>query len=440
MTERWTAPEDLSMKSMTLESMPWIDADAHFTEPPDAWSARVSASQRAQVPTQRLLASGETKWFLNDEPFSGIGGNIIRKGGEKVRGIQMLPTWDEVDPASYSVQHRLELMDEQGVLAQVIYPNGIGFASNHIFSIEDLDQRALVLRVYNDYMVDLQRESGGRLLPQAMLPVWDMDFTAREMTRLLDAGITGFTLSDRPEMLGLPELHDEYYSPMWDTFNESGAVVNFHIAAGQTKEEMEHMRDNEGELIASKLPADKARLDRSEKPSGPAISGLAPPAWGWHGKQRSIPVVGPFMFLSNCRIICNLVLSDLFDRYPRLNVVSAESGIGWVPFVLETMEYYFDEFITDPAERSRTLRRPTEYFRDHISVTFWFEQFGPARAIEFIGAGNVMCESDFPHPAGLYPDPRAQLIKRLQDLDVATIRRVMYENAAELYRVSVPAR
>ena len=56
------------------------------------------------------------------------------------------------------------------------------------------------------------------------------------------------------------------------------------------------------------------------------------------------------MYMSNVRIIVNLCMSDLFDRYPNLKVVSAESGIGWIPFILEAMEFQLDEMVTDPDE------------------------------------------------------------------------------------------
>jgi hypothetical protein len=129
------------------------------------------------------------------------------------------------------VPDRLRLLDELGIYAQIIYPNGIGFSSNHVFAIKDEQQRRTVLQVYNDFLVDLQAESGGRLLPQALLPIWDMNFAIREMTRLLDQGIRGFTLSDKPELLGLPELPQPYFAPLWELFNESGAAANFHIGA-----------------------------------------------------------------------------------------------------------------------------------------------------------------------------------------------------------------
>ena len=64
----------------------------------------------------------------------------------------------------------------------------------------------------------------------------------------------------------------------------------------------------------------------------------------------------------------------MFDRYPKLKIVSAESGIGWIPFVLEALEFQFDEMVTEADELSHSKRRPSEYFRDHISVMFWFEK------------------------------------------------------------------
>ena len=151
-------------------------------------------------------------------------------------------------------------MDDQGVEAAILFPNGIGFASNHVFAIDDEAQRTAVLQTYNDFYLDLQHESDDRLLGQGLLPIWDMDLTVKEMTRLLDAGMRGFTLSDKPEMLGLPELHEPYFEPMWDLFNESGAVPSFHIGSGARKEEMEALRamrnQPKAQYAAGGAPAD----------------------------------------------------------------------------------------------------------------------------------------------------------------------------------------
>jgi uncharacterized protein len=400
-----------------LSGLHIIDCDAHFTEPPDLWSSRVPATWQSRVPVQRTV-NGFTAWYLDGELFTGIGGNTIRKGRQKVLGEHIVQPWEDVDPAAWDVHQRVHLLDEMGVWAQVLYPNSVGFASNHIFAIDDHAQRRTVLITYNDFLVDLQQSSGGRLLPQALLPVWDMDLTLSEMQRLLDQGMTGFTLSDRPELLGLPELPEPYFAPMWDLANSAGAVINFHIGSGARKERPKNATAQE--------------LQRGSE-NNKAYADLY---WQSFGPQKRLAVLATQMYMSNARIIVNLCMSDLFDRYSDLKVVSAESGIGWVPFILESLEYQLDEMVTDPSERPK--RRPTEYFRDHIYVTFWYENFGPRHMIETIGVNNVLVETDVPHPTCLYPGLREHLRDVLADLHPHIVRRVLQDNAAELYNVALP--
>lgn len=405
-----------------LDGVGIIDCDSHFTEPPDLWTSRVPATYRDRVPVQKTV-DGVTAWYLDGELWASTGGNAIKTDHEKVLGVHVVQPFDVVDRAAYSVPERLELMDVMGVEAQIIYPNGIGFASNHVFAVEDVAQRTVILQTYNDFLVDIQEESGGRLLPQALLPVWDMDLTVQEMTRLLDKGIRGFTLSDKPEMIGLPELPEPYFHPMWDLCNESGAVPNFHIGSGARREEVEAIRGMRNR------PADEAVKNPRQ------FSGMAMVFWNYFGNQRRLALHASQMFMSNVRIIANLCMSDMFDRYPNLKIVSAESGISWVPFILETLEYQLDEMVTDVDELALQRRRPTDYFRDHIYVMFWFEHVGPKKLIHDIGINNVLVETDVPHPTCLYPGTREHFAKVLGDLDPEVRRRVLHDNAAELYRI-----
>jgi predicted TIM-barrel fold metal-dependent hydrolase len=402
-----------------------VDCDAHFTEPEDLWSSRVPASMQDLMP-QQVEIDGRTGWFLNGEMWASTGGNTIRRDRQKVLGSHVVQPFSEIDPAAWSVPERLSLLDALAIDTQIIYPNGIGFASNHVFAIKDPEQRAMVLRVYNDFLADIQVESHERLLPQALLPIWDMDFTIQEMTRLLDRGIRGFTLSDKPELLGLPELIQPYFAPMWDLFNQSGAVPNFHIGAGARAEEMNAMR-------AASFVEDSHR--GSERIDPPAV---ADPYWRTYSRQRRLAVQATQISMSNIRIIANLCASNLFDRYPNLKVVSAESGIGWIPFLLESLEFQLAEMVTDLDPSERQERTPTEYFRDHIYAMFWFETFAPEHMIDQIGVHNVLIETDIPHPTCLYPTTREHLEKVLSNLTPYARRRVLQDNAVELYRVNVP--
>jgi len=344
----------------------------------------------------------------------------------KVLGTLSVQPFENIAPSSWSVPERLALMDALGVETQILYPNGIGFSSNHLFAIEDIKQRSMALQVYNDFLIDVQNESGGRLLPQAMIPIWDMDFTIKEMTRLIEKGITGFTMSDRPEMIGLPELPEPYFEPMWDLFNESGAVPNFHIQSGARREEHEAMR------VAITNERDNVQPKEEEEE---ATSYSANAAWRTFGPQRHMATMISQGYMSNARIIVNLCMSNLFDRFPKLKIVSAESGIGWVPFVLEALEYQFDEMVTDPAELALAKYRPTEYFREHMYVMYWFEKVGVQKLVEDIGLNNILVETDIPHPTCLYPGTRNRLGESMGGLDYHTKERLLRGNAVDLYRL-----
>src|SRR4029077_5983519 len=107
-------------------------------------------------------------WYIEGELWASIGGNTIQVDAQghahKVHGTHVVQPYELIDKSAFAVKERLALLDSIGIYAQVIYPNGIGFASNHIFAIEDVALRTAVLQIYNDFLVDVQRESGGRLL------------------------------------------------------------------------------------------------------------------------------------------------------------------------------------------------------------------------------------------------------------------------------------
>jgi predicted TIM-barrel fold metal-dependent hydrolase len=397
-----------------------IDCDAHFTEPPDLWTSRAAASIKDRVPVMRTL-DGTSSWYLGDKVLSSIGGNTLQRGDAKQLGTLCVQPWEDVAESSWSVEGRLALLDKMGIHAQILYPNAIGFASNTMFSIADLEQRSVIQHIYNDFLLDVQHESGNRLFPQAVLPVWDMDLTLKEMTRLRQQGMTGFTISDKPHAVGLPDLDAPYFAPMWALANEMGTVFNFHIGSGFGP------RGDDDPVMAQII-----------RTGNPVYAPNPELYWESFGPQRRLAILATQFYMSNARIIVNLCMSNIFDRYPNVRIASAESGIGWVPFILEAMEYQLDEMVTDPVEVTLQERRPREYFQDHIYVTFWFEKVGPMKLIPDIGVNNVLVETDVPHPTCIYPGARQRLAEVMATLDPPVRRRVLQDNAAELYGLPLP--
>jgi predicted TIM-barrel fold metal-dependent hydrolase len=146
-------------------------------------------------------------------------------------------------------------------------------------------------------------------------------------------------------------------------------------------------------------------------------------------------LAGSMMFLDNGRVVGNLIYSGLLDRFPKLKFVSVESGIGWVPFVMESLDYQFKSLIT----KSNLLHKPSEYFRKNFYACFWFEKHDISHVIEQVGVDNCMFETDFPHIVCLHPKPLEYVKEGLAKLDDVAREKVMSTNAARVYNINLDA-
>jgi predicted TIM-barrel fold metal-dependent hydrolase len=165
---------------------------------------------------------------------------------------------------------------------------------------------------------------------------------------------------------------------------------------------------------------------------------------GLFGRKFSKPIINVFaigsvaLFLDNSRALSNMIFSGVLHRHPRLKVISVESGIGWIPFLLEALDYEFEEVV--PIEEKRAMwqdLRPSDLFRRNCYVSFWFENWAPRNAIEQIGVDNVMFETDFPHPTCLYPKVKEQVAAVLGGLSPEVRRKVLHDTAARVYNLPV---
>ena len=154
----------------------------------------------------------------------------------------------------------------------------------------------------------------------------------------------------------------------------------------------------------------------------------------WSGDVK-ISLGGAAIFLGQLRWMVNLLVSDVPERYPGLKFVSVESGVGWIPFLLDALDYQCGE--TAPEHLAHLSMKPSEYFRRQFYGCFWFESKTLGPAIEHLGPDRIMFETDIPHPTCLYPHSVERVRDAIEQLSPAVQKKILQDNAAELYGIEV---
>jgi uncharacterized protein len=378
-----------------------VDADTHLTEPVDLWTARIPVRFRAQAPRVSFHEpTGTWRWLIGDRWCSLVGNYSVAGWPELPPSCP--PTLDDADPACYDAKARLAYMDQNGIFAQVLYPNIIAFEGHAFMALGDDALKLACVATYNDYQAEFASAAPDRFVCLAMLPFWDLDQSLVELRRCHDIGHRGVLWASTLDKHGLPDFTDAYWDPLYALAQDLEMSINFHVGVGNTAEEIEQIMFR----------------DRREPAYNAARSSLN--------------------FIGNSRTIALLLTSGLCDRFPRLNFVSVESGFGYVPFLLDSIDWQWKGSGAVQHYPDRML--PSEYFRRQVYAMFWFE----TEALPLLPnyADNVMFETDFPHPTCLYPGPAshipspAEVIRRDTDMvGEAVMRKVLQENAFRVYHL-----
>jgi predicted TIM-barrel fold metal-dependent hydrolase len=375
-----------------------VDCDTHFTEPKDLWTANAPAGLKDKMPHVRRI-DGVDQWYVGDKHFGSIGGNVIAKNKNKLLGRLAFQNYDQITAGSYDVAARLEDMDAMGVWAQICFQNGGVTQAGSLVALNDEPLAISITQIFNDACADRMKASAGRINCMGTLPYWDKDIMNKEMRRIVDLGVKGIVLPDRPERLSQGYIgSDGKISPFWeevfDICNATGTPINYHL---------------NGSLDANSA------------------------IWDNLGFDQRLPIHALIHHVGCGATMSNLMVSGILDKYTNLKVGLIESGSGWVPFWLEAMDHQLEEFRT--RENRGLKMRPKEYFQKHFWVTFWFETYAPKHMLEEIGVDRVLFETDFPHPTSLYPGVQDKLVNTLGGYDYQTRKSVLETNAVELYNL-----
>ena len=382
-----------------FEGIKIVDCDTHFTEPPDLWTANAPPGMKDRLPHVRRV-DGADQWFVGDKHFGSIGGNVIAKDKNKLLGRLAFQNYDQIDPGSYDVKARLEAMDAMGIWGHICFQNGGVTQAGSLVALNDEPLAIAITQIFNDACADRMKASGGRINGMGTLPYWDRDLMNQEMRRIIDLGLKGVVLPDRPERLsegyvGPDGKVSAFWAEVFDLCNATGTPINFHL---------------NGSLDANSA------------------------IWDNLGFDQRLPIHALIHHIGCAATMSNFMVSGILDAYPKLKIGLIESGSGWVPFWLEAMEHQLSEFRT--AENRGLKLTPKEYFKRHFWVTYWFETYAPTRMLDEIGADKLLFETDYPHPTSLYPGVQDKLVETLGGYDYAVRKQVLQDNAANLFNLT----
>ena len=377
-----------------------IDVDTHVTETPDLWTSRAPASIRDRVPRIETNKDGGLSWIVGGTPMLASPGLTATAG---VGNFKNPPkNYEEMHPGAYDAKERLKYMDKMGIWAMVMYPNVGGFGAQEFLKLNDPELMLSCVQIYNDWQTEWASADSRRLLPITSLSFWDVEAAVKEVRRCAAMGHKGILFTGEPQSFDQPLLGDPHWNPLWEVAVELDLPISFHIGSGNM----------ELGLLESKMAS--------------------------YGRMAAFTELSVDIFLKNAMQLNDLIMSGVLARYPDIKFISVESGIGWVPFALEALDYQFHG--NDVAEEHPEFDLlPSEYFARNVYACYWFEQLAPRRLIDKVGADNILFETDFPHPTSLYGDEvHARIKGGLSDCEESVRCKILWENGQKLYKVEEP--
>ena len=277
---------------------------------------------------------------------------------------------------------RLKDQDLDGISGEVLY--GILGATNRL---NDPEAAIEMMRIYNGWLADFCTTYPDRLAGIATIPGHDVAAAVAEIERIAERGaLRGLEV---PAAADAKALHEPHWAPLWAAAAASGLPLHFHTVGGM-------------------------RPDLDSMPPLQARQAFAVYITGFQ--------------LNMATKLMEVIYGGVLEAHPTLIIVIGESGIGWIPYILDHMDLEWEEQFKDLT----LTMKPSDYWHRQCRATYQSDPVG-VRLIDLLGEDNIMWGSDFPHPDGVWPDSQDFIERELSGVDPAIRHKIVYANAAKLY-------
>jgi uncharacterized protein len=376
-----------------------ISADSHIDMPwmpNDLFTSNASAALKDRMPYVTDGPDGPYWTCKNGMSFGLVCG--VGPGGAKyvpgqnyrVDKMHAVGLYDDAKQGKRRVidpQLRVKDQDLDGVDAEVLF--GILGAATRL---NDHEAAREMFRIYNDWLVDFCKPYPNRLLGLACLPYGDIDAAIEETYRVAKrGGIAGLELSCSWDM---EPMYYPVWEPFWKAVNEVNLPLHFHTFPSTPPEVREK------------------------------ATGIT---------RRVALFTGVSAFQMNLiNILAAIIGAAVLERYPNLRIVFGESGIGWIPYALDRMDFEWEDRFRDLG----LTMKPSDYWRRQCKATFQFDRIGTwAQSIAEMGVETLMWASDYPHTDGIWPESSKYIEEQFGHLPKEMVYKMTCENAGKFYRL-----
>jgi predicted TIM-barrel fold metal-dependent hydrolase len=389
-----------------------VSVDDHVVEPPHVWERWLPAKHRDKGPrverrgigTMRHVGGGTYEqtfdpdgpqadcWVYEDLVY--IHKRHVAAVGFDRDEMTMSPmTYDEMRPGCYDPKARVDDMELNWVEASLSFPSFPRFCGQTFLEAKDRELAEACVYAYNDWMVDEWcGDSGGRLIPLPIIPLWDAELAAAEVRRNADRGARAVCFSEIPAVLGLPSIHTGEWDPFFTACAETGTVVCMHIGS------------------SSKMPATSA--------------------------DAPVAVAATLSFGNAMSSLTDFLFSGVLVRFPDLKLAYSEGQIGWIPYILERADDVWLEHRAWGGVRDIVPEPPSTYYYRQVFGCFFRDRHG-IESVEAVGVDNTTFETDYPHTDSTWPHTKKVAQELMAGLSDDVVYKLVRGNAIRMLELDL---
>jgi predicted TIM-barrel fold metal-dependent hydrolase len=380
-----------------------VSCDNHVNEPPEVFDG-IDAKFRERIPTIKTDADG-TQWLIT-EGWAPQPVRIATSRTDLMPPLEEFETWDLTNPFSNrmedqdiyrsrcgrSVKQRMADRASQGIDAEIIFSTRGLLA----FATPDVEFSIAMARTWNRWALEHFQSDFQCSLPMALVATGHVEEAIKDVQWAASNGFHGIMIPNRPifhrvnEPKNPLEYNDKVFDPLWAAIEESGLPITLHVGTGQ---DPRAVRGNGGALTNFVCHANSTTVE---------------------------PIV-------------QLIASGVFERHPKLKAGTIESGVGWIPWVINQLDHGYRAH--HMWIRPVLPRLPSEYFKQNCFATFMEEGSMVSHCLSLGLENNMVWASDYPHPEGSFPHCAESISRVLSDVPEEQAAKLLGLNAARIFNI-----